>query len=355
MKILRLSAFLDYGGIESKMVNLSTYQDVENTWIFGALGKGGVAETEITANSKQVFCLNMPHRIPSISTIITLYKVINSIKPDVIHCSGAEANFHGFISAKLARVPKIVLEEIGMPSQSKLAKFIFKVIYKFADVIVGESKVVTDHLGVSYNIGVQKLKTVPNFCIFKDSVALTKREEHKVFTIISVSRLEAVKNLEAIIRVVHKLKLNFYRVGYQIIGDGSAMIELKNLVEGLGLQNEVTFVGFVKDPTHYLLKANLFILNSFSEGFSNSLLEAMYLKVPSITTDVGAAQEIIKEGYNGWIVGVDNELELYEKVQMVVNLDEVARNNIGQQGSEDIMKNYSLQAHVERLMDIYKN
>jgi len=44
MKIIRLSTFLDFGGIETKMANLSTYNDKENEWVFVALGKGVEAE-----------------------------------------------------------------------------------------------------------------------------------------------------------------------------------------------------------------------------------------------------------------------------------------------------------------------
>ena len=51
MKIIRLSTFLDFGGIESKMANLSTYSD-DNEWIFCAIGKGGMAESKIKSQNK---------------------------------------------------------------------------------------------------------------------------------------------------------------------------------------------------------------------------------------------------------------------------------------------------------------
>ena len=51
MKIIRLSTFLDFGGIESKMANLSSWND-ENDWLFVAIGKGGEAEKKIKSNNK---------------------------------------------------------------------------------------------------------------------------------------------------------------------------------------------------------------------------------------------------------------------------------------------------------------
>ena len=73
MKIIRLSTFLDFGGIETKMVNLSHYNDTENEWIFAAIGKGGVAEERILKNNKRTTILNLNYKIPSLKTIWQLY------------------------------------------------------------------------------------------------------------------------------------------------------------------------------------------------------------------------------------------------------------------------------------------
>ena len=102
MKILRISTFLDYGGIETKMVNLSSIEDKNNDWIYCSLGKGGRAEENILRNGKRAICLKLPHKIPNITTIFKLYKFIKSEGPDVVHTSGEEANFHGVIAAKMA-------------------------------------------------------------------------------------------------------------------------------------------------------------------------------------------------------------------------------------------------------------
>ena len=72
MKIIRLTTFLDFGGIESKMANLSSYTD-DNEWLFCSIGKGGFAANKIAQNKKEVFSFNADHRIPSFNTIIKLY------------------------------------------------------------------------------------------------------------------------------------------------------------------------------------------------------------------------------------------------------------------------------------------
>ena len=91
MKIIRLTTFLDFGGIESKMANLATHSD-DNKWIFCALNKGGFAEKKIVQNKKEVVCFNASYSIPSFRTILKLYFYFKKQKPDVVHCAGSEAN-----------------------------------------------------------------------------------------------------------------------------------------------------------------------------------------------------------------------------------------------------------------------
>lgn len=355
MKIIRLNTLLDFGGIESKMANLSSYQDEDNDWIFCAIGKGGVAEQKIDQNKKTVICFNLPYRIPSLITIFKLFYYFKKQKPSVVHTSGAEANFHGVLAAKMANVPMIIAEEIGIPNQSKKARFIFNWIYKLSDYVIGESQGVIDNLKNNYQIAAEKLKVVSNFTLFSNNNNPTSSIENDVFTMLSVSRLESVKNIEGIVRTVYRLKKENYKIQYIIVGDGSLYESIQNLITKLQLENEIKLEGFQSDPTRYFMKTNLYILNSFSEGFSNSLLEAMYYKKPSITTDVGAAKEIIQNDINGWIINVDDENELFDKIKYVISLEPQKRNEIGIKANEKVVANYSLQSHVNSLLALYKS
>ena len=354
MKIIRLSTFLDFGGIESKMANLSTYND-DNEWIFCAIGKGGIAESKIKSQNKKVVCFNWAFKIPSIITILKLYFYFKKEKPDVVHSSGAEANFFGTIAAKLANVKIVVSEEIGIPSQSAKAKLIFNWIYKLSDYVLGESQLVIDYLKSNYVIDNQKLKVVSNFTLIQDTVKSNDLFNNEVFNIISVSRLEPVKNIEGLIRVVSKLKDEGFKVSYSIVGSGTSEKSISQLIASLGLQNQVKLLGFQSNPNQFYKVSDLFVLNSFSEGFSNSLLEAMYHKIPSVSTKVGSAQEIIENDNNGWIVNVDAEQELFDIIKKIIRLDVTTRKAIGQNAHNLVVEKYSLQAHVDSLYTIYNS
>lgn len=354
MKIMRLTTLLDFGGIETKMANLSTYNDKENEWVFVALGKGGEVEKKIRANGKRTQVLGFDYKIPSIKTIWKFYKFLKNEKPDVLHTSGAEANFFGFFAGRLAGVPKIIVEEIGVPNHSSKAKIIFQFIFKKADWVVGESKIVVDNLIQTYRLNPSKTTVIHNFGIFNPIEA---RKDFKfnseVFKIIMISRLEPVKNIEGVLNVVKRLKNEGREIRLSIAGKGSIEGELKNLVQNLEIHENVDFLGLISDPYPHLLEADLYLLNSHSEGFSNSLVEAMYSKTPSLSTSVGAAPEIIEDGISGFLTPANDEEALCNKLKAIIALPKQKLQEIGLTGHEKIVKNFSLENHVNELMKIY--
>jgi glycosyltransferase involved in cell wall biosynthesis len=351
VKIVRLTTFLDFGGIEKRLINISTHHD-KNEWLFCALNHGGNAEVAIKNNGKRVVCFNYSYKIPS---FITLYKLIlffRKEKPEVVHTSGAEANFHGILAAKLARVPLIVGEEVGIPNQSKIVKIIFALIYYFADFIVGNSNQVINYLITENKVSKYKVKKIPNPVIFPVLHHVNKSDDNQ-FHIISVSRLEKIKNIESMLRVVCMLKELDINIFFSIVGEGKDANKLKKLAIELKIDNHVKFHGFQDDPYPFLLSADLYVLTSFTEGFSNSLAEAMYCGIPSLTTRVGSAEEMIIDNENGWIVNVNDDKDLCAKILHIIKMGNVKRTAIAERGKATIIKNYSLQNHINLLMKLY--
>jgi glycosyltransferase involved in cell wall biosynthesis len=352
MKIIRLCTFLDYGGVEKRLINISHIED-SNEWIFCSLNKGGFAQKVITEKGKRVVCLGSGYKIPNLFTIFKLIYFFRKEKPDVVHTSGAEANFHGILAARFAFVPMIIAEEIGIPSQKRIAKYIFKYIYRLSNFVIGNSKLVIKYLIDENQINPKKTRLIPNPLIFNELPKSIIKNKDK-FSLVSVSRVEPVKNIEAIINVIYKLKKK-YAIEYLIIGDGSQIKYLKNLTSRLNLEANIIFLGFIEDPIEYLMQSDLFVLNSFSEGFSNSLIEAMYCGIPVISTRVGAAEDIIDDGKNGWLIAPDSESELFRTIKGIFELSSEKRNKVGLNGRNKVVQEYSLKRHTEQLIDIYSS
>ncbi|WP_226389033.1 glycosyltransferase [Penaeicola halotolerans] len=353
MKVIRLTNFLDFGGIERRLVNLSHYQGTEVEIIFIAIGKGGEAAKLIIAQNKVVKILNLPHRIPSWQTIKALKILFLHLKPDVVHTSGAEANFHGILAATWASVPVRVAEEIGVPQQGKIAKLIISIIYKLSNVVIGNAQPVVNFLKTNYNLPSDKIKQVANPLLFPDLPPRSLSPNH--FEIISVSRLDPIKNIPFFIKgmaSIHK-QIVQKNIRYTVIGEGPQRNALEALVDELNIKEQVNFIGFQEQPLVFLRKSNLFVLTSFTEGFSNALVEAMYAEVPVLATAVGAAPEIIQDGVNGFLIPSDDEKALELKLLEILSLPLEHLEAIGKAGHEKVKAQFSLENHMKTLKQIY--
>lgn len=125
-------------------------------------------------------------------------------------------------------------------------------------------------------------------------------------SIISIGRLTAQKNfpmlLEAFAAVYHRTG----RGRIEILGQGELEIPLKHLAEKLSIGDRVQWIGQVpyEQVPEYLQHANIFALSSDSEGGPRVLLQAQTSRLPSVTTDVGWAPEIVQHNITGFITPV---------------------------------------------------
>ncbi len=344
---------LHFGGLEQRLVTISQIQD-GNEWIFCALGTGGKAAEEIINNGKKVVLLNTKYTIPSVIAIRKLIDFFKLEKPDIVHTSGAEANFHGIIAAKIAGVGRLIAEEIGIPNQKFHHKLIFKALYKFPNYVLANSKPVARYLEIENGVDSKSLRIIPN-PLNSVPQQIIHQSSSKEFQILTISRLKTVKNIEGVLRVIALLIQEKHSLKFTIIGEGDNFQALKDMVFELGITKHVEFKGFIHYPWSIITETNLFILNSFSEGFSNSLAEAMSYGIPCLSTDVGAANDLIRENVSGYLVKSRDDQELYEKIKRILLIEKEKLQEVGLSGQKVVKKKYALTHHRSQLMEVYQN
>lgn len=98
-------------------------------------------------------------------------------------------------------------------------------------------------------------------------------------------------------------------------------------------------------------EADVFVLPSYSEGFSVSILEAMANGLPVVVTPVGAAPEFLKEGVNGYFVQPGNSRDLEEKLEMLLLNREKAR-TIGENNRHYVAERFSIEQIAQQFENI---
>jgi len=351
MKVIRLTTLLDFGGQERQYISFSEadFQLLKNEYIFGAIGYGGHAEQIIRKKGFEVVIFNKNPKISNLKNIWVLYKWFKKIKPDVVHTAAAEANFHGILAAKLAGVKMIISEEIGFPNHSIKAKFIFKIIYKFSYKVICVSNAVKDFLITNKEINPQKGIVIYN-PVSETNVLLKQLSSE--FTIVTVGRLEKVKNQKLLISAFSKLENVKARL--IVVGNGSERKNLESLVQLLKLEERVSFTGFTKNPAKNISKAHLFVLPSLSEGFGIAVVEAMQQETACLCSNIGGIPEFITHNETGWLFNPTSEKELVDQLNKIIATPYVEIEKIAKQAKLAVNNRFTVQRYVERLENLYQ-
>lgn len=145
--------------------------------------------------------------------------------------------------------------------------------------------------------------------------------------VVTAVRLEPQKNLKMAVDAFERLHREYLDYTFEIYGKGSLQGELTDYIAGKGLQDCVILKGNSTTLYTDILDAGMFILSSDFEGMSNSMLEAMALGIPTISTDYpsGGARAVIADGVNGLLVPVGDTERMYEAMKRVIEEPGLAR------------------------------
>lgn len=137
------------------------------------------------------------------------------------------------------------------------------------------------------------------------------------FKIVTVGRLIRVKRQDRLIEAVSILRKKGYELDVEIIGSGPLECELRNMAMSSGVDDCVSFSGFMTNPFPCVAMADLFCLTSESEGFGMVVAEALALGVPVVSTRVTGVSEVLSNG-GGVLTGHGSD-EIAEAIEMLIN------------------------------------
>lgn len=348
-KVTFLLLHLNYGGLEKQVTTLanelSKSYDVELVVLYDLLNGKSFYELNDNINVKFVLSYG-PIRIKElkemlkkfkiikffkslakdIKLIFTKYcgvkKIVNNLKTDAVISSRIE------FSKQIKRRDILTISQehsyIDTPGYIKKVKKSFKNI-KYLIVM-------TDKARENYKKWLNGNNTYTEVIKISNAVNSTnKKATLDSNQIISVGRLEDVKDFETLIRVFSMCLGKNNDLRLEIVGDGSKKEELINLCKNLNILNYVHFTGKLdsQQVETEMLKSSLFVLTSKSESFSLVLVEASALGIPCISFDIDVGpREIITDSENGFIIKDRNEELMKDKILEVMDNSDI-RNKIG--------------------------
>lgn len=261
---------------------------------------------------------------------LKLRKLIKSENVDVTIAFMAEPNFRAIV-ASIGLGNKVIISVRNDPKREYpvgLNRFLAKTLFRLADGVVFQ----TEDAQKWFSKTIQRKSKV----IFNqvDEVFYQTHYDGERHDIVTTGRLVEQKNHKMLIRafamIADKVPDNLI-----IYGDGELRSELEDLIAKLHMQNRVFLPGSTKNVAETIKSAKLFVLSSDYEGMPNSLMEAMALGLPCISTDCpcGGPRMLIDDGVNGVLIETGSVSRMY-KALIEIDDNEILRNKLAKNAKE---------------------
>lgn len=367
-KVVHIVPSFGCGGLEKVVVNLinnSAHYNVKHVLISLTTDFELAKEINVPV---EVYCLGkQPGN--DIFSHLKLFKLLKRIKPVAFHSYNfGTIEYH--LAAKLAGVPVTVHCDHGRGGDDPAGKNKFN--NRFRQLI---SKFIDHYIVVSYDlyrwvtealkISESKVQLIFNGVTVEKDVAVkqvagkqtpnSSASGNTPFVITTVGRLDPIKNQKLLLSafdLAKKTYPNWENVKLQLAGNGPIYQELVDFNNALSSAKDVEFLGFRSDVADILSNTDLFALSSNYEAMPMTILEAMALKVPVITTNVGGIAKFINESH-AWFVESKN-VESYAETLNNILLDEQARLQKTGVAHQLVFDNYSMDKMVDAYLGLYQ-
>lgn len=267
-----------------------------------------------------------------LSSLPSLVCYLQREQPQALLSMMVHTNIVALWAHRLARVSTraIVSERVTLKWRTKqpfyrsswLWPWLIRRFYPWADGIITVADGVTDDLVQVAGIPREHIRTIYNPVVRPglDEKAHAPLD-HPWFkpkeppVLLAAGRLTAQKDFPTLIQAFAKVHQT-QPVRLLILGEGEDRPVLEELINALGLDEDVSLPGYAENPYAYMSRASAFVLSSRWEGLPGVLIEALYCGVPLIATDCPSGpHEILRGGRYGQLVPVGNVRALAQAIE----------------------------------------
>lgn len=240
---------------------------------------------------------------------------------------------------------------LSLQSQKdSIPKFLFKRIHLVPDKVHAISNVLAQR---AKEFGAKNIEVIPNGVDpekFKNLNTFLK-EKHRI---ISVAHLKKVKGIEYLIRAMPEISETFPDAKLVLVGEGPEREKLRLKSQELKISDRVEFKGTLSSARipEELMKSEVFVLPSISEGMGIALVEARAAEIPVVATRVGGILDVIEDQKTGILVEPKDSQAIAKAVIKIFSEPVFAQNLIKEARLN--LEEYDWQNIAEKINKIYQ-
>lgn len=352
------------GGASESVVKLSKFLKEQNY----SLSLISIGKNKYKNYLKKIGC--EVNEIDNSRALFSIFKIRKLIKKDleenylktILISNIHYANIISYISCyKLKGVKKIFTERSSLSELSiynnffnsiknKLIFFLAKNLYKFADLVITNSKFEKNY--IKNNFYIKKVININPPSIAKiEKNLMTNKKNNELKKIIYVGRLSKEKGVLTILKALSKLK-DEYNFRFEIFGEGDEKEKIKNFIKEKKLSKKVKIKGSYRNKSKIFKNKDLFINASWFEGLPNALVQSLNYNVfPICSNSPGGNLEVIKNGKLGLAFKTNSSEDLKKKITIFF----MKKLKLPYKTRINHLKNFTLSKSNQEYLKILKN
>jgi glycosyltransferase involved in cell wall biosynthesis len=256
-------------------------------------------------------------------------------------------------AALAAGVPRVIERLGGQRSWRRVSK-------AGIDLVIASSKLAQE--AVKDMIDLERIRLIYNGVNLEkiDTAEIRRLFPENTKVIGRSTRFGIGQNLSLLIEAVAKMAQTMTDLRLVMLGSDSLLpgaIPVKNdlvkLAKSKGIDNLVSFPGFLEDPIPYIKGFDIATCVSNDEGIPNSLLEAMACQKPVISTNVGAISELIEDEKNGLLIPAGDLGAFCTQTYRLLENPELCR-QLSQAARQTIQDRFNIKNSAALYADVYR-
>lgn len=291
--------------------------------------------------------------------IAQIVRLMEELDIDVLHSSEFRSNIMAQLVRRRRRV-KLVCTVHGWivnTTRGRLYRFIDKVLLRRFDSVLFVS-------GATRGLVPRWWLPDKRTCVLHNGLVLGKYGEQTVsaprrpvdpknVTLLNVGRLSPEKGQDLLLRAMAPLAQRHPGLNLKFAGTGPEEERLRSLAQSLGIGDRVHFLGYILDMPSLYAGVDLLVQSSLTEGLPNVIVEAAYLRVPTLATRVGGTDEVVEHGKSGWLIEAADVNAIRAGLESFLG-DPQPFVTMGERAHRRIVDGFSIVVRTRKLTEFYR-
>lgn len=365
IKILYLiDVFYDFSGAERNLFDVVTHINKETfmPYVFALkTGEGFVAFSKAGIYSKSLN-VDRIYGLKGIKTLFYLRRFINKENIDLVVSYHESSDILATTLGILTNVKTTISSRRDLGYRLKRHHIlVYKLLNRFFTKIVSVSNAVKETIISRENVPEDRIITIYNGVDYQRTICDEKYTNDELIElginndklIIGVlASFRKIKGIEYFIKAAKLISRSNQKCQFLIIGKSGANQEYESKLEAMIDDEDIVFINFQQNIKKIINTLDIVVSPSLSEGFSNTIIEAMAAGKPVIATNVGGNTEAVVDGETGILVPAADEYALANAINQLIT-DKPLREAMGNAAQERAKKYFNLSVMIRNTELLY--